>query len=476
MEYELVLPSSIREAIQTHLMTDRTREQMAIVLCGRHQRGPRQRLLGRRVILPKPDEFSYQSAAGLMLDQEVQAEILRLAAREGLSQVDFHTHPGDGGPVTFSAIDDEHERSLAGYLARRLPDSAYASVVVNGHAASGRFWEITSEGPRPVELRLPAFTEEPLTPSSAPIESRFDRQVRAFGPGLQRRLEALRVGLVGCGGLGSICAEELTRLGVRQWVLIDPDAVDPTNLNRLLGSTPGDAEDEQAKVDVAERSIRAVDPNAAIEALRCSVNAPRALRALTTCDLAIVATDNHASRLIVNALAAQYLIPLVHVGVNLAVRSSDGGFEDISGEVAIPAFGAWCLACAGVVSAEQAGWEVARSDERRQLAVRGYLADTPAPAVVHLNGVVASLAVAEIHNLIYPYKPLRRWLAYRQLESELLTIEVSPQPSCLHCSVEGRLGLGDVAPLWRMASARAIEAPPASEPAHVEEAARSQKR
>jgi molybdopterin-synthase adenylyltransferase len=464
MDYLVVLPPSMLDTLRTHLLTDRGREQFAVVLCGRHQREEGWRLLGRRLILPRAEQFSYQSSSGLVLAQDLQAEILRLAAREGLSQIDFHTHPGEADAINFSTIDDEHERALAGYLARRLPETCYGSVVLNSQSQRGRLWSVNGDASGSVPLVVPPLVHPPMTVAARtePVDPRYDRQVRAFGTPFQQAARAVRVGLVGCGGLGSILVEQLTRLGIRHWTLIDPDAVDVTSLNRLLGSTPQDADEEYAKVDIAARTIRAINPESDVNSLRCTVSAPRALSALTNCDLIIVATDNHASRLIVNALAAQYLIPLVHVGVNLAANA-DGGLEDISGEVVIPEWGAWCLACAGIVSSEQAGWELARPHERAQLAARGYLADTPAPAVMHLNGTIASLGVSQVHNLIAPYKPLKRWLVFRDLDSELMTIDVPPHPGCLHCGSDGRLGLGDLVPVWRPTPAGAPAVPAAGQ-------------
>jgi hypothetical protein len=285
--------------------------------------------------------------------------------------------------------------------------------------------------------------------------SRFDRQVRAFGLDFQRRLRQLRLGVIGLGGLGSIVVEELARLGVRDWVLVDPDRVEISNLNRLLGATPRDAEEEVAKVAVATRTIRRSEPQARIRAIRASVFAPRAQGTLKECDLLIVATDNDVSRLVTNALSCQYLIPLVHLGVNLAPKA-EGGFEDVSGEVAIPSYGEWCLLCSGIVNAGRAAWDIARPEERALLEARGYLTGTPAPAVYHLNALVASLAATEIHNLVWPYKPLRRYLVYRELEGELMPVAVPTQEACLHCSAHGRLGLGDLLPMWRPAPARSL--------------------
>ena len=57
---------------------------------------------------------------------------------------------------------------------------------------------------------------------------------------------------------------------------------------------------------------------------------------------------------------------------------------------------------------------------------------------------------------MHPYKPLRRYLVYRELETELLAIEAPPREGCLHCGPEGLLGLGDLAPLPRSRPGRSL--------------------
>src|SRR5262249_39227187 len=97
-------------------------------------------------------------------------------------------------------------------------------------------------------------------------------------------------------------------------------------------------------------------------------------------------------------------------------------------------------------------------EERALLVERGYIADTPAPAVYHLNALVASLAVTDIHNLIHPYKPLRRYQVYRELEGDVMPIEIPTRESCPYCSPDGILGLGGLAPIWKTKPARTLAA------------------
>ena len=212
------------------------------------------------------------------------------------------------------------------------------------------------------------MTAQRLNRAHAPfISPIFDRQVRAFGPDVQRRLSGLRVGVIGVGGLGSALVAHLARLGVAHWVLVDPDIVELTNLNRLVGASAADAQKARPKVYVARSTIRQAVPKATVRALKTDVFDPLALRALKACDLLIVATDNHSSRMAANRLAVQYLIPLVHAGFNVSVgeaakdRPDLRPVTDVSGEFAIPDLGRWCLQCAGIVDPQAAGLGVGAS-------------------------------------------------------------------------------------------------------------------
>lgn len=55
---------------------------------------------------------------------------------------------------------------------------------------------------------------------------------RYLGREALAKLGALKVGVAGCGGLGSNAAMMLARTGFRRFLLVDFDAVEPSNLNR----------------------------------------------------------------------------------------------------------------------------------------------------------------------------------------------------------------------------------------------------
>lgn len=72
-----------------------------------------------------------------------------------------------------------------------------------------------------------------------------------------RALAAVRVGLAGCGGLGSNVAMLLARTGVQNFVLIDDDSVDASNLNRqhYLPAHIG-----RPKVEALAEQLRTLNP------------------------------------------------------------------------------------------------------------------------------------------------------------------------------------------------------------------------
>ena len=83
----------------------------------------------------------------------------------------------------------------------------------------------------------------------------LQRQTLAVGVETVERLQKLRIGVVGCGGTGSAVVELLARAGVGRLLLVDPDVVTKTNLNRLYGSTRSDVEKCRPKVQVVRDHV-----------------------------------------------------------------------------------------------------------------------------------------------------------------------------------------------------------------------------
>ena len=87
------------------------------------------------------------------------------------------------------------------------------------------------------------MNDHPATTPSAPpedtpdLERRFGGLRRLYGNAAYERLRALRICVVGLGGVGSWAVEALARSGVAELVLIDMDHVAESNINRQIQAT-----------------------------------------------------------------------------------------------------------------------------------------------------------------------------------------------------------------------------------------------
>lgn len=100
-----------------------------------------------------------------------------------------------------------------------------------------------------------ASSESESAMHEADLERRFGGLQRLYGEAGYRRLRALRVAVVGLGGVGSWAAEALARCGVAALTLVDLDHVAESNINRqvqALGSTLGMAKGEALRVRFAD--------------------------------------------------------------------------------------------------------------------------------------------------------------------------------------------------------------------------------
>ena len=92
--------------------------------------------------------------------------------------------------------------------------------------------------------------------------NQFSRTQLLFGPEGMERLFKARVAVFGIGGVGGYTVEALARSGIGTLDLIDDDRVCLTNLNRQIFATRQTV--GLYKVDVAERRVLEINPNAVV--------------------------------------------------------------------------------------------------------------------------------------------------------------------------------------------------------------------
>lgn len=133
--------------------------------------------------------------------------------------------------------------------------------------------------------------------------NRYDRQerVKVIGKAGQQKLNDATVLIAGVGALGSYTASQLLRAGVKQLILIDPDVVSTTNLQRQALFTEQDVADGTFKVDAAKAHLLAIDHTAHIDVYP----EPLSESHLTdlTFDLVLDCLDNFRTRDLINKVA-----------------------------------------------------------------------------------------------------------------------------------------------------------------------------
>lgn len=95
------------------------------------------------------------------------------------------------------------------------------------------------------------------------MEERFIRTELLIGKKAVEKLEKTNVAIFGIGGVGSYVVEALARAGIGNFVLVDKDEVDITNVNRQIIATTSTI--GKPKVEVARDRILDINPNANIK-------------------------------------------------------------------------------------------------------------------------------------------------------------------------------------------------------------------
>lgn len=377
--------------------------------------------------------YLVRTASTATLKPEFCSQLANQAKQNGAGVLLAHTHVGNQALEGFSMVDDSGEPALATYFARRLPGCANFTAVVTSHQVHAR-----AMGPGEAE-RVALVGRELVLPAQpgSPVDGKFERQVRAFGEGGQRVLGALSVAIVGLGGTGSVVAQQLAHLGIKRFILVDPDRVEATNLNRLVGAAGSDI--GRAKVDVAADHIKRINATAECQVVQGDVTHPEVAAKLTTADFIFGCTDSMASRAVMNQLAYQYFIPCVDMGV--AIGSTAGAVTYIGGRVQMLSPGLACLVCTDKLDSEQVRREMMTPEERNR--DRYIVGDqVPQPAVISLNSQVSSAAVTMFLSALTGMPARARMLTFDAMRGTVRPVAADPRPHCIVCSHEGAQGQG----------------------------------
>jgi adenylyltransferase/sulfurtransferase len=120
------------------------------------------------------------------------------------------------------------------------------------------------------------------------------------------------VAVVGCGALGTVQAEILTRAGIGQLRLIDRDLVELSNLQRQFLFSEADAKEGTPKAVAAARRLAAINSEVALDPVVADLIPSNVADLLENIDLILDATDNFETRYLINDLSVRENIPWIY--------------------------------------------------------------------------------------------------------------------------------------------------------------------
>lgn len=146
--------------------------------------------------------------------------------------------------------------------------------------------------------------------------SRYSRQIAVEGIGKegQQKLIDSKVGIVGCGALGSMVAMQLAAAGVGVLGLADFDTVDISNLQRQFFYKEEDAGKKKAEI----LSLRIGEINSTVKTdLELTIICKRNIREfIEKFDVIVDATDNPSSKNLIDKVCEELGKPAVFAGVS----------------------------------------------------------------------------------------------------------------------------------------------------------------
>lgn len=145
---------------------------------------------------------------------------------------------------------------------------------------------------------------------------RYSRQTRfpQLGEDGQRRLLGSRVLLCGCGALGTVLAETLTRAGVGFLRIVDRDFVEFSNLQRQVLFDENDIAEQLPKSIAAARKLAIINSDVTIEPIVADIDYTNIRGLAEGVDLILDGTDNFEIRFLINDVSLELNIPWVYAG------------------------------------------------------------------------------------------------------------------------------------------------------------------
>ena len=324
MKREAVLTGQAAQEGKDHLLhhyfEGRKQEELCFALWRQSTGTRRKTAIIYQLIRPERTERSLHGNTSF--EPHYLSRVIREAKRQGAGLAFLHSHPTHGWQ-DMSLDDIIAERDIIAYPARVTKHPLVGLTIGRDGYWSARWWEqsgrkverVWCDKVRVVGRKAYEIYGRPDAHSRNTWSARLRRTEDSWGPVFQRNIEALNVGVVGIGSVGSIAAEAFARIGVGSLTLIDGDRVEEHNLDRLLHGT--NSRLGRKKTDVAAESLKEHATNARFVVYPGGIEIQHsaAYRAALDCDIILSCVDRPIGRDVLNYIAQAHMIPVIDAGV-----------------------------------------------------------------------------------------------------------------------------------------------------------------
>lgn len=446
MRYSVAMTGETGAAMRDHLIRADGQEDVLAATYVLSTGLERTTALIRSVILPRDGERHVHGNASFTSDYVLRAASEARAAGHGL--VLLHSHPGAEGWQRLSEMDRETESEYE-RVARTATTMPLLGMTLGGHdtAWSARFWfdrtaPTWAESVRSVAPTLSVTWNDELR--AAPrVTASQDRTVSSWGERAQGSISRLRVLVVGGGSVGLDVAQRLAATGLVTVGVMDFDAVETRNLDRMIGATRLDAALERSKVDVAARLMKSAATATQIDVRRheVSITDPEGVSIALDYDVIFSCVDRPWPRAVLNGIAYADLIPVIDGGIALDTFD-DGRMRNGIWRTHTLVPGRACMACIGqLVAGDVSLDKLGLLDDPEY--IKGANREAPSRQnVAALSASVSSAMLAQFVSLTA--HPGRRGvpMALRYVLSTHL-LEHSSAISGPYCPYENATSVGD---------------------------------
>lgn len=234
-----------------------------------------------------------------------------------------------------------------------------------------------------------------------------------LGDEFEEILKMERVGIIGYSGGGSHIGELLARYGFRKFFICDPDEFEESNIHRLVGSYFEDIKDETPKVDIAERVIRNILPDADIVKAKKKWQECINYKQFLECKIIFAGLDDFANRVQLESFCRSNGIVLIDIGMSVK-KSGESYFS--MGQVVLSHPEGPCFKCLDFIT-----------DKDLELEASRYGAVGIRQQVASINGILANVAVCLGVELLSGWTGSERVTFYKMLDGNILDLMDHPK-------------------------------------------------